>query len=243
MPIWRCNTSVQYRPAPALALRAAGYSGFRLPTLNELYRPFVVFPVTTQANPALAPERLRGGELGADLRLGPARLSLTGFYNRLAGAIGNVSLSPVLRERRNLPAIEVYGLEASLGARAGAWSLQASYALNDARVAGPGALAGRRPAQSPVDTLSATLGWARRGWGLSVTLRHTGRQFEDDLEVDALPPATTLDAVARVPITPRLALLLRGENLADARVVTRSAGGSIDLGTPRLLWIGLRWDG
>ena len=61
--------------------------------------------------------------------------------------------------------------------------------------------------------------------------------------MDALPPATTLDAVARVPITPRLALLLRGENLADARVVTRSAGGSIDLGTPRLLWIGLRWDG
>src|SRR5690606_14161822 len=33
-----------------LNVRAAAYSSLRLPTLNELYRPFVVFPVTTQAN-------------------------------------------------------------------------------------------------------------------------------------------------------------------------------------------------
>ena len=37
-----------------LDLRAAAYTGLRLPTLNELYRPFVVFPVTTRANAALA---------------------------------------------------------------------------------------------------------------------------------------------------------------------------------------------
>ncbi|MCB1026425.1 MAG: TonB-dependent receptor, partial [Microthrixaceae bacterium] len=43
------------------------YTGFRLPTLNELYRPFVVFPITTKANPALKPERLRGVEGGFDL--------------------------------------------------------------------------------------------------------------------------------------------------------------------------------
>ena len=42
-------------------------SGFRLPTLNELYRPFVVFPITTQANAALKPEKLKGVEGGIDL--------------------------------------------------------------------------------------------------------------------------------------------------------------------------------
>ena len=52
--------------AEGLRLRAAAYSGLRLPTLNELYRPFVVFPVTTQANAALRNERLEGFEAGID---------------------------------------------------------------------------------------------------------------------------------------------------------------------------------
>ena len=41
-----------------LDLRASAYTGLRLPTLNELYRPFVVFPVVTQANADLENERL-----------------------------------------------------------------------------------------------------------------------------------------------------------------------------------------
>src|SRR3546814_7614246 len=60
-----------WRVTPALRLRAAAYSGLRLPTLNELYRPFVVFPVTTEANAALRNERLKGYEAGVNLT--PAR--------------------------------------------------------------------------------------------------------------------------------------------------------------------------
>src|SRR3546814_8100238 len=47
-----------------LSLRAAAYTGFRLPTLNELYRPFTVFPVLTQANAGLETEKLKGVEAG-----------------------------------------------------------------------------------------------------------------------------------------------------------------------------------
>lgn len=89
-----------------VAVRAAGYTGFRLPTINELYRPFVVFPITTQANENLAFERLRGGEIGVDLR--PARgvrLGVTAFDNRLGGPIANVTIGPNLRQRRNVRAI------------------------------------------------------------------------------------------------------------------------------------------
>ncbi len=229
-----------WRPLPALALRAAGYTGFRLPTLNELYRPFVVFPVTTQANAALDLERLRGAEVGIELT--PARgitFSVTGFVNRLNGAIANVTIGPNLRQRQNLPAIDARGVEIGLDLRRGAWSLNASYAHNDSRVVARGPLDGRRPAQSPADALSATLGWKRGRWSASATLRHTGRQFEDDLQTDALPPATTLDAVVRLPLLRGVELSLRGENLGDAAIVTRNAAGSIDLGTPRTLWIGL----
>ena len=35
-------------------------------------------------------------------------------------------------------------------------------------------------------------------------------------------------------------LVLRGENLADTRTITRNQGGSQDLGAPRTFWAGFR---
>lgn len=76
---------------------------------------------------------------------------------------------------------------------------------------------------------------------MAFTLRHTGAQFEDDLETDRLAPATTIDFFAHIPLRNRLSLVLRGENLTGETVITRNAGGSLDLGTPRTLWAGLRY--
>ncbi len=235
-----------YHASPALALRAAAYTGFRLPTLNELYRPFVVFPITTQANAALRAEALRGAEIGMDITpTNGVSIGLTAFHNRLAGAIANVTIGANLRQRQNVDAIVARGIEATLTARRGAVSLTASYAFSDSQVAASGASAqlnGFTPAQSPRHSASATLAWApRHGPALSATLRHVGRQYEDDLQTDILPAATTLDMVARLPITHQLSLVARAENLFDTAVITRNAAGSIDLGTPRTLWIGVRF--
>ena len=234
-----------YRATDAVRLRAAGYTGFRVPTLNELYRPFTVFPILTQANAALKLEKLKGAEVGIDLTPLPGvTLALTAFANRLDDAIANVTLTPVLRQRRNVDAVTVRGIEASAQVSHGPLSLAASYALNDARVRASGiaaALDGMAPAQSPRHVASATFAWrAQPGLLLSTTLRYVGRQYEDDLETNALPPATTLDIVAELPLTRRVSLTGRAENLFDETVVTRNSGGSIDLGTPRTLWIGIR---
>ena len=105
-------------------------------------------------------------------------------------------------------------------------------------------LDGFDPAQSPRHSASGTLRWApEAGPHLSATLRYVGEQYEDDRETDVLPDALTVDAVASIPLTPRLNLVGRAENLFDATVVTRNDGGSIDLGTPRTLWVGLRLTG
>jgi outer membrane receptor protein involved in Fe transport len=53
--------------ANGVTLRGSAYSGLRQPTINELYRTFTVFPVTTNANPLLGNERLKGVEGGVDL--------------------------------------------------------------------------------------------------------------------------------------------------------------------------------
>jgi outer membrane receptor protein involved in Fe transport len=230
----------------AVSVRGAAYSGLRLPTLNELYRPFVVFPVTTRANAALRNERLRGFEAGIDFKPSPAvSLSATAFDNRVRRAIANVTIAPNVRERRNVDAVRARGLELEARLGFGQLALEGSLALTDAEVQASGvaaALDGKRPAQTPRIAGRATLEWAPRGrWRMALTLRHVGRQFEDDLETDVLPAATTIDAFAQVPLTEALALVLRGENLADERAITRNQAGSIDLGAPRTLWLGVRY--
>lgn len=234
-----------FRATDAVALRVAGYTGFRLPTLNELYRPFVVFPVTTQANAALGLEKLRGFEGGADLT--PAKgvkIGVTAFYNRLDDAIANVTIGTNLRQRRNVDAVVAKGVEITAGVIRGPIFLDASYAFSDAHVRASGAsigLNGFVPAQSPRQAASATLGWApATDWSLSGTVRYVGKQYEDDLQTDILRAALTVDAVVRVPIARHVSLVGRAENIFDETVVTRNQAGSIDLGTPRTLWIGIR---
>src|SRR3546814_10477994 len=50
------RAAIAWQPASALTLRAAGYFSYRLPTLNELYRPFRVGADTTVANAARSEE-------------------------------------------------------------------------------------------------------------------------------------------------------------------------------------------
>ena len=124
-------------------------------------------------------------------------------------------------------------------------TIDASLAYTDASIAGQGpslALNGNRPPQTPEFAASATLAWRPAdGWRLAGTLRHVSAQFEDDQETDRLPPATTLDVFAQAPLFGDVALVLRGENLLNETIVTRNAGGAIDLGVPRTVWAGIRF--
>jgi len=227
-------------------LRVAAYTGFRLPTLNELYRPFTVFPITTQANANLNPERLRGVEGGVDLKPLPGmEIGLTAFYNRLGDAIANVTIGTNLRRRANVDAIAAKGVEATFVWRRGAIMLSGSYALSASKVHAPGmAFDGLAPAQSPRHAASATIAWTpKTGALLSLTARYVGDQYEDDLQTNVLPAATTMDAFAKMPVMRGVAVIARAENLFDQAVETRNQAGSIDLGTPRTLWIGVRIGG
>ena len=235
-----------FNASTAIALRAAAYTGFRLPTLNELYRPFTVFPITTQANANLGLEKLKGVEAGLDLKpFAGGAIGVTAFYNKLDNAIANVTIGTNLRQRRNVDAIVAKGIELTASARSGPASLSASYAYSHSTVEGSGASAaldGFTPAQSPRHAASVTAAWEpASGPALSATLRYTGKQYEDDQETDVLPDALTVDAVARLPLGKGFSLIGRAENLFDETIITRNAGGSIDLGTPRTLWIGIRF--
>jgi vitamin B12 transporter len=248
-----------FKLSDAIDVRAAGYSGFRVPTLNELYRPFRVGADATAANGALGLERLKGFEGGIGLHSGGATVALTGFWNRLDGAIANVTLGRgpglfpqvgfvaaggVFRQRLNVDAIVVRGLEATATVPLGAFRLNGSYAFTDARVRAQGAglpLNGKRPAQTPDHQGSATFAYQPvKGPQGSVTVRYAGPQYEDDLQSRRLPRALTVDGVISIPITHGLRLVGRAENLFDEKIVSGlSTTGVEDLGTPRTFWLGM----
>lgn len=257
------RTGIAWRASDGLTLRAAAYLGWRLPTLNELYRPFRVGLDATAANAGLAPERLRGIEAGIDWRPAPgARIGLTAFSNRLKGAIANVTLGrgpgvfPGVgfvaaggdyRQRANLDSIQARGLELEVRYARGPWTASGGWSRVDPDVEASGpalALDGLRPAQTPRHSLTSTLGWREGGARASVTARYTGAQYEDDLNRQRLPGAFTLDAVGLLPIARRLAIEARAENLTNARVLAGISGDGIqERATPRTFWIGLRFGG
>jgi outer membrane receptor protein involved in Fe transport len=127
----------------------------------------------------------------------------------------------------------------------GNFGARASYAhvkgeVHASGVAAP--LQGRRPAQTPRDTFSATLSWNDpSGARASLTGRYVGAQFEDDLESQKLDSALTFDATLAVPVTKRIAVEARAENLTDKLVMAGISGsGIVERATPRTLWVGLR---
>lgn len=249
--------------ASLLTLRGAGYLGWRLPTLNELYRPFRVGADATAANAALAPERLQGVELGLDWEIFTLQLGATVFWNRLDNAIANVTLARgpgtfpgvgfvsaagSFNQRQNLDAVEARGIEIEARADVGDFNFAAAYSYVDAEVrAGPGQVAidGLRPAQVPRHFATGSVGWFPQGndSGVNLTARYVGSQFEDDLGLLALDDALTLDARAALRISRNLLVELRGENLFDATVQAAISGpGIIERGMPRTIWLGVKLD-
>ena len=242
------------------SLRSAAYLGWRMPTLNELFRPFRAGLDATAANPELDPERLAGAEAGAEYARGEVRFALTGFVNNLRDAVANVTLGQgpgvfpgvgfvaaggTFRQRQNIGAVKVRGVEGSAQWTRGPWSLRAGASLTLARVDSSGAAAlldGLRPAQTPKFAATLAASWERDGKGAQLLLRRIGAQYEDDLNTRIVKGATTLDAFASWPLARRLQLVARGENLTNALVVAGIGGdGSVERATARTLWLGLRF--
>ena len=245
--------------AAGWSVSGAAYLGWRLPTLNELFRPFRAGSDATAANPLLAPERLRGMEATLGWERGPLSASLTAFANRLIDPVVNVTLATgpgsfpqvgfvgaggSYRQRQNLDAVTSRGLELAGEWRRGPWRARLSASLADAEVSASGSAAmldGLRPAQTPRTAVGGSLGWSRDGRFATVSLRRTGTQFEDDLNSLRLPGGTAIDLSGGLPLSSRVQLTARVENLFDRDILAAvSSNGVRERITPRTLWVGLR---
>jgi outer membrane receptor protein involved in Fe transport len=256
------GAGVTWTPAAGWRFRANAQGAFRRPTLNELYRPFRQGANVTEANPSLATERARGGEVAVEWRQAAGlSVEVVRFRQDLHDAVANVTVArgpgvfPVVgslpagglgRQRLNLDRLRVAGWEAAARWTPGpGWNLTAAVLLNRATVAQAGvapALAGRDVAQVPRRTLVLGVeGPVGAGWTLAARMRASGRQFEDDENQLPLAAVTVADLTLRRALGGGRTLFLTAENLGGARVEAgRGADGVVTLATPRLFLAGLR---
>ena len=247
---WSPRLSLRVAATDAVAFEGGAWTSFRAPTLNELYRSFQAGGVTTLANAALDPERLKGIDAGAefgspDARVrGAARL----FWMRIDDAILNVTLAsdPTgnTRQRQNLARTVTRGLEADLEARAlrrlfvGAGVLLADATVTDA--GGDATLEGARIPQVPRAQGTIQVRYEDpRGPRVGAQFRMSGPVFEDDRNTLELGNLHTLDLFASMPIAGRLEVFLAGENLLNDRFETGRTP-VVTLGSPRTVTAGVR---
>jgi outer membrane receptor protein involved in Fe transport len=237
-------------------IRVAAYEGFRVPTLNELYRPFRVGNNTTDANPALEPEKLYGAEMGVGGARGAFTWDATSFWNQLHDAVTNVTIasSPlgITYMRENAGDIDALGFEGDAAYKlSDAFSLRAAISLTDARVhqnpasvpLGEPSLTGNRPAQAPTTTITSGLTWLP--WEplrLDADLHWESSRFEDDQNTMKLGAAFVLDTRATWTFADALSAYVAVNNVTDTNIATaEAADGTISYGQPRMYEVGVTY--
>jgi len=229
------------RAAEKVTLRASAYSGFRAPTLNELYRPFRAGIALTLPNADLRDERLWGGEMGADFYpSGSLLIRVNAFYNVLSDPVSNFTISSsrtqILRQRRNLGGAVIKGVETEAQWRPrDGWRVRASYLYSDARVED----SSLRLPQTARHQGSFSLAYAG-----PVTVVAEARaatyQFDNDLNTLVLGGYPLVGFSVRRPVSRQVELFISAENLLG-KAYAVAATPPQQLGTPRMIHGGVQW--
>jgi outer membrane cobalamin receptor len=227
--------------------RVALGSGFRLPTLNELYRPFRVRDDIVDANPELDSERFLNAEAGLDWKANDAwKLRAALFHHWISDAIANVPLTGTESIRDNVDDARVAGIEASaewlphesvtLAVR-GLWS-ETEFTSSPEQLL----LEGKPFPQAPDLRVIADAEWcAFEGVSLFGGVEYGASQFDDALATRVIPDYTSV----RVGVMRKIGnatLQVRIENLFNEGIVTGSSSNGLrTLAAPRSLWASLEW--
>jgi outer membrane receptor protein involved in Fe transport len=227
------RAGVSFHLTPGHSLRAAWLTGFRTPTMNELYRGFRVGNTNTMANSALEPETSWGPEVAYTTRHDRWTARAILYATRLNGAIYNRTLlstpTAIVRERTN-------GEARTIGSEfEGEWRamshlvLTTAWAFNNAKFTS-GELDGRRVPQVPRATGSIGARFHSGAFIAAGSIRLIGEQYDDDRNDFLLERGSLVDVRAGWRLSRNLELFAAVENAFDEEITTgrtpiRTVGG------------------
>jgi outer membrane receptor protein involved in Fe transport len=252
---------VRYDFGKGFYVRAAGYEGFRAPSLNELYRPFRVGNNLTEANENLKPEKLYGAEAAIGQDQAAWSWDVTGFINQLRDPIANVTLgrgpgsfpragfvpaNGFFIQRQNVNAINATGVEGEAQYRFGSrFDVKLAGDYTNATVDGGASapqLTGKRPSETPRWTVTAAADWTvARDVSLSFDVRYEDIRYADDQNTLVLPPGALVDLRLDWQATKNLGVYIAASNLADVALATDQTADRIRVyDEPRAIRFGFR---
>jgi len=208
---------------PGQTLRVSWLTGFRTPTINELFRSFRVGSTLTQANAQLKPERSTGPEAAFTMMRTRWTARAVFYATMLDNAIYNrtVTSTPtaITRIRDNADARAI-GSELELEYRVNTlWSLTTAWAFNDSEFTS-GELDGKRVPQVPKASGSIGVRAGKGPWSASASVRVFGEQFDDDVNQFTLRGGSLTDARVAWRAAPRVEIFGAVENAFDAEIDT-----------------------
>jgi outer membrane receptor protein involved in Fe transport len=186
-----------YHVSDRVSVWGAANSGFRAPTLTELYRQFSVGAVTTRPNDQLGPERLVGGEAG--INVSPAHnmtARVTWFDNRVTDPVSNVTLNATTAQKQNLGKTRIWGVQTDVEYRIGSfWRVSGAYVYDLAKVTDGGAanaaLVGKFVPQVPAHRGSMQVSYSNAKYAsIALSVQAMSLQYNDDVNVNFIPAAT-----------------------------------------------------
>jgi outer membrane receptor protein involved in Fe transport len=260
------SAGLRYQWSDSLSLRAAGYKGFRAPTLRELYREGrTPAGVILANNPLLAPERLVGFEGGFDWNINDRTLlRATVFQNTVEDLIQNITrgqavgepvyvepcgwLEPgeTCRELENVGEMESTGLEIEAAYDSGdRWNFFLSYLYNDAiitRAPDDPQLVGKQVRQAPKHSFTARARYRGTWFDSTLLARYVGERYEDDLNTLEVDDFLLFDLRFSRRLSATTVLFLSIENLFDENYEVRTTNsGATEIGRPRSIGLGLNF--
>ena len=243
--------STSYRLGNRVVLYASGYSSFRAPTLNELYRAFRVGNVETLANAYLRAERYSGGEGGFRTTMANNRVSIHGsfFGGVVTNPVENVTLSStptlITRMRENLGQTQSLGFQQGTDIRfTNRITLTAGYQFTNSVVASyPGnpALVGNLIPLVPRNVFTFQGTWAApKRIFVAIQGRTESNEFDDDQNLFPLGASFVLSATVSHPLPKGFDIFFQGDNLTNDQYNIAKTPVP-NLGQPILARVGFRW--
>jgi outer membrane receptor protein involved in Fe transport len=240
-------------------------SGFRAPTLNELYRQFKKGTTTTLANYTLVPERLVAGEGGVSVTVAShLTVRATGFTNRVRNPVTNVTIttpvtpaslptatatctpsaSQICVQRQNVGQTVIEGIQTDVEYRLGDFRVTAAYLHESAKVrenTSNTALVGNVLPEVPKNRGSVQIAYAnRRIAAVSLDVQAVGAQFDDDLNTPTrvLPSYKVANVSLSRAIGRNIDIYFDVQNMFN--VVYNVATLPTTIGSPRIINGGIR---
>jgi outer membrane receptor protein involved in Fe transport len=246
--------SGRYALSPNLAVRAAAYTSFRAPNLDNLYRAFSVPFGIFEPNSQLKPERLKGAEAGFDVNLGQVTGQFTAYTSEITDLITFRNLAPTelpagfFFGTRNVNAgkAKADGVEATADwLFAPGWKATVGYAYMDSRIVEnefDPASVGKQQAGVPRWQASAGLSYIDPGgWRASTRLRWLDKSWGDNDNTLPIDAHFVVDASFAYAFAKSCEVFLNIENLFNRSYVADNSGFNPPLfGTPLSALAGLR---